>query len=331
MDKGASQHRLCIAPMMGRTDRHFRHLVRLISPRARLFTEMVTADALLHGDSKRTAFVESQECATVLQLGGSEPDKLAACCELAHPRGFSEFNLNCGCPSPRVVSGSFGASLMLRPQLVVRCVTAMRSATPRETPISVKLRLGVDDVYRYSYFRDFVLRLAGAGCDIFHVHARKALLDGLSPRENREVPPLNYTWVYRLKQERPDLTIILNGGVTSQSAVRSHQNRVDGVMIGRHAYREPFNLVECEHVSFPETTSETRPRGEVLEQYWKYAAERMSEGTNFQHIARHALNLFHGCAGSRQWRQMVSQSAHKVGTDHERLAALLERLPQLPP
>ncbi|MEQ8661532.1 MAG: tRNA dihydrouridine(20/20a) synthase DusA [Gammaproteobacteria bacterium] len=301
-----SAWRLCVAPMMQKTDRHFRYLARLISPRARLYTEMVTTGALLHGPRERLLAYDVSEQPLAIQLGGSDPDALARCAELASAHGYAEVNLNCGCPSERVQSGAFGACLMREPALVAACVTAMREAVPAQVEITVKTRLGVDDVYDYGYFRDFVAVLAAAGCRVFHVHARKAWLKGLSPRENREIPPLEYAWVHRLKRELPHLVVVVNGGITTPAAAHAHLAAVDGVMIGRRAYDAPATLAAFESALFDAPAAALDERA-IVESYARHAAVESARGTPPRVLTRHLVNLFEGVPGARRWRRHLSE------------------------
>jgi len=301
-----SPWRLCIAPMMQKTDRHFRYLARLLSPHARLYTEMVTTGALLHGPRDRLLAYDATEQPLAIQLGGSEPEALATCARLASERGYVEVNLNCGCPSERVQSGAFGACLMREPALVGACIEAMRDAVPASVEVTVKHRLGVDELYDYGYFRDFVARLAEHGCRVFHVHARKAWLQGLSPRENREIPPLEYTWVHRLKRELPGLVIVINGGITTPLAARTHLDAVDGVMIGRRAYEAPASLAAFDASLFGAPASGPDELA-VVARYMAYAAAESARGTPTRVLTRHLVNLFQGRPGARRWRRHLSE------------------------
>lgn len=299
-----SPWRLCIAPMMQRTDRHFRVLARLLTPHARLYTEMITTGAVLHGPRARLLAHHPSERPLAVQLGGSVPHELAAATRLCVDAGFAEVNLNCGCPSDRVQAGTFGACLMAQPARVAACVGAMLEAAGDAVTVSVKTRLGVDDLYSYDYFRDFIARLAACGCRVFHVHARKAWLDGLSPRENRELPPLEYAWVYRLKRELPELTIVLNGGITSSAAARLHVAELDGVMIGRRAYDAPLELAAFDAALFG---GGRRPAtAEIVGAYLAYVERELVAGTALRHMARHLLNLYQGQPGARYWRRALT-------------------------
>jgi tRNA-dihydrouridine synthase A len=297
-------HRLCIAPMMERTDRHFRFLARLLAPHARLYTEMITARALLRGDRHRLLAYHPDEHPVALQLGGSEPDELAAAARLGEAAGYDEINLNVGCPSDRVQAGCFGAALMLEPARVARCVAAMRGAV--DVPVTVKTRLGVDDHDSYEFLEGFVRTLAAAGCDTIVVHARKAWLEGLSPKENREVPPLDYQRVYRLKAAFPELTVIINGGLTGVEGSLAQLDRVDGVMLGRAAYQDPWLLADL-HRSMFAAASRLATRTAVLTTYLDYVQMQLDAGTPLRAMTRHVMGLYLRRPGGRAWRREVSQ------------------------
>jgi tRNA-dihydrouridine synthase A len=313
------RHRLCVAPMMDWTDRHCRYFLRQVSSRAFLYTEMITTGALIHGDVERHLAFHPAEHPVALQLGGSEPDELASCARLGERYGYDEINLNIGCPSERVQRGAFGACLMAEPALVARCVSAIRDAV--RIPVSVKHRIGIDAVEAYAFVRDFVGTVSEAGCNSFFVHARNAVLKGLSPKENREIPPLKYDYVYRLKQDFPHLEIVINGGITTRAQVDEHLGHVDGVMLGRVAYHHPWFLAD-----------EGNTRARVVQTMYAYAAEMIDKGCSMRSIARHMLGLFHGLPRARLWRRMLSDAemlkqnnpelllralhaAEKIGTD----------------
>lgn len=304
----ATPWRLCIAPMMQRTDRHFRFLARLLSPHARLYTEMITTGALLHGPRARLLAHDTSERPLAVQLGGSDPDALAACAGLVVDHGGAEVNLNCGCPSDRVRAGAFGACLMRDPRRVQRCVEGLLAGAAGRIEVSVKTRLGVDDLYSYAYFSDFIGGLLAAGCRVFQVHARKAWLNGLSPRENREVPPLEYAWVHRLKREYPHATVIINGGIQSPAAAIAQLAHVDGVMIGRHAYDAPYDLLAYEGALFGPVAAPPS-RHEVVLRYTDYARRERATGTPTRVVHRHLLNLFQGRGGARRWRRALTERA----------------------
>jgi len=290
--------------MLDWTDRHCRYLHRLLSRHALLYTEMVTTGALLHGDVPRHLRFDAQEHPLALQLGGSEPQDLAECAALAQEWGYDEVNLNCGCPSERVQRGAFGACLMAEPQLVARCVAAMRARV--DLPVTVKHRVGIDRVERYEFLRDFVATLADAGCGTFIVHARNAWLQGLSPKENREIPPLRYAMVYRLKQDFPQLRIVLNGGVVSSAQAQQHLQHVDGVMLGREAYHNPWSLSRWDQEFFGAAPT-TLTRDAVERAMVDYMArEAAQHGTSWYAIARHMLGLRLGQPGARHWRRVWS-------------------------
>ncbi|MBK6658471.1 MAG: tRNA dihydrouridine(20/20a) synthase DusA [Proteobacteria bacterium] len=305
--------RLCIAPMMQKTDRHFRYLARLIAPHARLYTEMLTARAILRGDTAMLLRHHADEQPLAVQLGGSEPTELAAAARLCVAAGYQEVNLNCGCPSDRVQAADFGACLMAKPQLVSDCVRALIDAVPAGITVSVKTRLGIDDLYSYEYFSDFVGALHASGCRVFHVHARKAWLSGLSPRENREIPPLEYTWVYRLRRELPDAVIVINGGISGVDEVVHHVHEVDGVMLGRAAYDNPYGLAAIDAALFGAREVAPRSREQCLARYLDYVDVELASGTELHHITRHLLTLFQGQPGGRRWRRALSENAHRPG------------------
>ncbi len=300
--------RLSVAPMMDWTDRHCRVFHRVLAPSARLYTEMVHANAVIHGDRQRLVGFDPVEHPVALQLGGSEPALLAQAAQIAEAWGYDEVNLNCGCPSDRVQAGRFGACLMREPGLVADCVAAMHAAV--SIPITVKCRLGVDEDKDYAAFAGFVDQVVAAGSAMVVVHARNAWLKGLSPKENREVPPLRYDWAYRLKQQRPQLPVVLNGGIASVQAAQLHLQQLDGVMLGRAAYHDPYVLHQLES-----TLAGTSPvsRIELLRQMQPYVEARLSEGLALKHITRHLLGLFHGQPGGRAFRQILSEGAHRPG------------------
>lgn len=300
--------RLSVAPMMEWTDRHCRFFHRLIAPRALLYTEMVTTGALLHGDLERLLGNDAAEQPLALQLGGSEPDELASTAALAEAWGYQEVNLNCGCPSERVQRGSFGACLMREPALVAACVAAMRQATA--LPVTVKCRIGVDDSAEPGFLNEFVDAVAAAGCETFIVHARKAWLKGLSPKENRTIPPLRYEIVHALKAARPGLSVILNGGLREPLAAAAHLPRLDGVMIGREAYENPWSLRAFEQAVFGAGTG-LRSRHAVLAAMLSYIEAQRSAGVPLRAITRHMLGLFNGLPGARAWRRHISTHANE--------------------
>ena len=305
-----SPWRLSVAPMMDWTDRHCRFFHRLLTHRTRLYTEMVTSGALLHGDVPRHLDYHEEEHPLALQLGGSEPDDLARCAKLAAQWGYDEINLNCGCPSERVQRGAFGACLMAEPQLVADGVKAMVDAV--DVPVSVKHRIGIDREESYDFVRDFVGTVAEAGCRVFIVHARNAWLQGLSPKENREIPPLRHALVYRLKRDFPQLTIVLNGGVTSDAQITEHLQHVDGVMLGREAYHHPWMMSRWD-AEFLGGAACALTQDEVEAEMVAYMARELAEdGTPWSAIARHMLGLHHGRRGARLWRQVWSDHRLKA-------------------
>lgn len=301
--------RLSIAPMMDWTDRHCRFFHRLLAPQALLYTEMVTTGAILHNDPDRFLAFDPRESPLALQLGGSDPEALARATAIAEARPYAEINLNCGCPSDRVQSGRFGACLMAEPERVAECVAAMRSATAK--PVTVKCRIGIDDSDEEAFLDRFVDRVAAAGCRVFIVHARKAWLDGLSPKENREVPPLNHPRVARLKERRPDLAIVLNGGITEPVAAATALETVDGIMIGRVAYQEPYRLPAFTR-ALQDAAFVDPERRDILAAMRDYAAEAARCGTPVRAIARHVLGLYNGERGARAWRRRLSETMHKA-------------------
>jgi tRNA-dihydrouridine synthase A len=295
--------RLSVAPMLDWTDRHCRRFHRLLTRRTRLYTEMVTTGALLHGDQHRHLDFDPEEHPLALQLGGSEPADLAACARLAQRWGYDEINLNCGCPSERVQRGAFGACLMNEAGLVADGVKAMRDAVGADLPVTVKHRIGIDRIESYDFVRDFVGTVAEAGCEVFIVHARNAWLQGLSPKENREVPPLRYGFVYRLKREFPHLTIVLNGGVRSNAEIESHLSEVDGVMVGRQAYHEPWLMADWDARFLGAGANPSMDRVAVEVAWIEHLEQLHQRGTPWTTAMRHALGLWNGLSGARVWRQ----------------------------
>ena len=307
----AAQLRLSVAPMMDWTDAHCRAFHRVLAPHARLYSEMVHANAVIHGDRARLLAMDPSEHPVALQLGGSEPALLAQAARIGVDAGFDEVNLNCGCPSDRVQAGRFGACLMREPALVAEGVAAMINAVPG-VPVTVKCRLGVDDDHEWEHFLAFIDTIAEAGCVTFVVHARNAWLQGLSPKENREVPPLRYDWAYRLKQERPTLQVIVNGGIADAAEATAHLAHVDGAMLGRAAYHTPYLLHELDVAWFG---GEVLSRGDLLRAYRPYVEAQLERGVFLKHIVRHVLGLFAGQPGGRAFRQVLSEGAHKPGAD----------------
>jgi tRNA-dihydrouridine synthase A len=314
----SSPWRLSVAPMMDWTDRHCRYLHRLITRHTRLYTEMVTTGAIRHGDQPRHLDFSPQEHPIALQLGGSEPQELAYATTQARRWGYDEVNLNCGCPSERVQRGAFGACLMREAALVAQCVSAMvEAAQPSQAgqaamPITVKHRIGIDKEESYGFVRDFVGTVAEAGCEVFIVHARNAWLKGLSPKENREIPPLRYEMVYQLKREFPQLTVVLNGGVSTDAQIAEHLQHLDGVMVGREAYHNPWVMADWDARFWGDTSASPTERADIERQMVRYMEQLVAQGLPWSHAARHMLGLYNGIKGARHWRQ--------VWSDHQRKA-----------
>jgi tRNA-dihydrouridine synthase A len=298
--------------------------MRLLSPGARLYTEMVTAAAIVHGDSDRFLRFNDEEHPVALQLGGSRPDWMAQATAKAAGYGYDEININVGCPSDRVQSGQFGACLMASPDLVAECVVAMRKET--DIPVTVKSRIGIDDRDSYDFLKAFIEPVAAAGCQRFIVHARIAILEGLSPKENRTIPPLDYERVYRLKRDYPELEIIINGGLASLKQVDTVLERVDGAMIGRQAYHQPYFLAELEH--HINATWVMPSREEIVEKMVPYIDRQVAGGTSLNSITRHMLGLFAGQPGARAWRRYISEHAHRDGAGSEVLINALNAMPE---
>ena len=301
-------HRFCVAPMMAWTDRHARFFLRLISRNARLYTEMVPANALLHGATERFLAFDPTEHPVALQIGGADPNGLACAAKIGEEWGFDEINLNVGCPSDRVSSGHFGACLMAEPTLVAECVAAMSQAC--SIPVTVKCRIGIDNMEVGQPLDDFVGGIINAGCQTIIVHARKAWLKGLSPKENRDIPPLNYERVYDLKRNFPGASIIINGGIQSLEECKMHLSRVDGVMLGRAAYELPYLLSRVDQQIF-QSNDRQHSRLEIIEKLLPYCDTEINKGTPLHHITRHIMGLFHGCPGARNWRRHLSTNAVK--------------------
>ncbi|OBT01730.1 tRNA dihydrouridine synthase DusA [Vibrio cyclitrophicus] len=317
--------RLSVAPMLDWTDRHCRYFHRLLSKQTLLYTEMVTTGAILHGKGDFLEYNE-QEHPLALQLGGSNPVDLAACAKLAGERGYDEVNLNVGCPSDRVQNGRFGACLMAEPELVADCVSAMKEVT--DIPITVKTRIGIDDQDSYEFLTKFVSTVSEkGGCKQFTIHARKAWLSGLSPKENREIPPLDYDRAYQIKKDFSDLVIAVNGGVTTLEQTKEHLQHLDGVMIGREAYHSPFILAEVDQQIFGLDTP-IKKRSQVVEEMYPYIERELSNGASLGHISRHMLGLFQSMPGARQWRRYISENAHKKGAGIEVMQTALAKIPK---
>lgn len=310
-----------VAPMMDWTDRHCRAFHRVLSNRALLWTEMVTADAVIHGDRDRLIGFSDEEHPVILQLGGNEPDKMAEAARVAEGFGYDEVNINCGCPSDRVQSGAFGACLMRDPETVAACVVAMRAAV--SIPVTVKCRIAIDEDPPRETLFGFVDRVADAGCEVFTVHARKAWLKGLSPKENREIPPLDYDLVAELKQARPELTIVLNGGIKTLEDCQTHLQTFDGVMLGRAAYQTPALLGSVDQALYQPGAATLDPLDAVA-RYRPYIAARLEEGVRLSSITRHMLGLFNGQPGARLWRRTLSEKGPKPGAGLEVLDEAME-------
>jgi len=304
-----SPWKLCTAPMMEWTDRHCRHFHRLLAPHARLYTEMISCGALLHGPRARLLAYSAEQHPLALQLGGANPHELAACARLGADAGFDEINLNVGCPSDRVQHARIGACLMREPETVADCVSAMRAAVA--VPVTVKCRTGVDDFEDYEFLAAFVAVVAAAGCEVFIVHARKAILKGLTPAQNRSIPPLDWTRVARLKTDFPNLVFVVNGGLDSVASVRAQLPRVDGVMLGRAAYHDPWLLHRLDGELFDGVPRSTR--ADALRRLLPYVEDELSNGAHLHDLARHLHGLFNGCAGARRYRRHLAEHAARPG------------------
>ncbi|MBT8112986.1 MAG: tRNA dihydrouridine(20/20a) synthase DusA [Gammaproteobacteria bacterium] len=300
----SESHKFSVAPMLHCTDRHFRYLARLLSKKCFLYTEMITTGALIYGNRERWLRLHDDENPVAIQLGGSKPNEMAQCAELAEKYKFDEVNINVGCPSDRVQAGKFGACLMLEPEIVSSCIKAMKAASDIE--VTVKTRIGVDDQDNYEFLKQFVEKIAAADCKTFVIHARKAHLSGLSPRQNRSIPPLRYEYVYRLKQDFPELTIILNGGIKDTKEILAHLKELDGVMVGREAYDNPYFLSEIDEIIF-KTLTKSLSRFAVLDQYKLYMQSDLDNGVPLKVLAQHVFGLFYGLPGARSWRRYLSE------------------------
>ncbi len=306
--------------MMDWTDRHCRYFFRLLSPGALLYTEMLTASAVIHGDRDRLLGFDQFERPLALQLGGCDPSEMAQAARIAADFGYDEVNINVGCPSDRVQSGRFGACLMLEPERVRECFIAMQDAV--DIPVTVKSRIGVDDNDDHAFLEHFVAVLAGAGCATFVIHARKAILQGLSPKENREIPPLRYESVYRIKEDHPSLAVVINGGIRTSVDVQKHLAQVDGVMIGREAYRNPWFLTELEEVVLA-----GRPAGgrrQIIEAYLPYVEEQLARGIRLHSMTRHILGLYMGRPGARAWRRHLGRLGSSLDANASSIMEALE-------
>ena len=315
--------------MMGWTDRHARYFLRLITRHSLLYTEMVNTGALLHntqkvGSQKRLLAFHAAEHPIALQLGGSDPQALAQCALMVEDAGFDEVNLNIGCPSDRVKSGNFGACLMAQPELVADCVSAMKAKV--NIPVTVKCRIGIDDMESYQSLEHFIDVVAQGGCDTFIVHARKAWLKGLSPKQNREIPPLKYDYVYRLKNEKPELTIVINGGIKTIKSVQQQLEHVDGVMIGREAYNNPYMLASVDKDIYQDKDAAIKTREEIVYQMCDYIDSELANGVALHSITRHILGLYQGIPGAKAWRRYLSENAHSPDADSSVVRAALTKV-----
>lgn len=319
-----SGYPLSIAPMMDRTDRHYRYFMRQITRRTLLYTEMVTSAAILHGDREHLLGFSPQEKPLVLQVGGDTPSELAECARIAEAMDYDQINLNVGCPSSRVQNGNFGACLMAQPEQVARCIEAMVKVV--NIPVTVKHRIGIDHLDRYEDMANFVRIVSDAGCQHFTVHARKAWLQGLSPKENRNIPPLRYSDVHRLKQELPDLFVEINGGFTSLEQVQEQQEYVDGVMIGRAAYDNPYLFAKADCDIYSETVIPPT-RHQVVEAMFSYIDHWVAKGLKLNKITRHMLQLFAGQPGSRAWKRHITENSCLVGVGSEVVREALAKIP----
>lgn len=305
---------ISVAPMMDCTDKHDRYFLRLIAPDVLLYSEMITTQAILYGDNPaRFLAFHAAEHPLALQLGGSDPKALAECAQIGEDFGYDEINLNVGCPSPRVSSGKFGACLMLEPNLVASCIEKMNSKV--NIPVTVKCRIGVDEQDSYANLHAFIKLIASVGCQVFIIHARKAWLKGLSPKQNREIPPLCYDVVYQIKRDFPHLTIIINGGIKTTDDIDAHLQSVDGVMIGRSAYANPYTLANMQSKYMK--NNKILSRRAVVQQLLPYVRAELKNGVRLSSITRHILGLFQGIRGAAAWRRYISENACKVGAGAE--------------
>ena len=318
--------RFCVAPMMDWTDRHYRYFARLISKEAILYTEMVTTGALIYGDKERHLQYSSEEHPVALQLGGSNPDELAKCAALAEEYGYKEVNLNAGCPSDRVQNNMIGACLMGHAELVKNCLSAMSEAC--SLPITVKHRIGIDDFDSYAFLSDFVGTVKESGCKTFIVHARKAHLQGLSPKENREIPPLIYDYVYALKKDYPTSEIIINGGIKTIEECLTHLQNVDGVMVGREAYQNPWLLADVDSMIYAKKAN-SLSRHELVRQLYPYIDDQLRKGQKLSYITRHILGIFSSRPGGKRFRRYLSENAHKENANISTLEEALLCVPEV--
>jgi tRNA-dihydrouridine synthase A len=326
-DTHSLSRRFCVAPMMDWTDSHCRNFLRQLTKNALLYTEMVTTGALLHGDRIRHLKYRPEELPLALQLGGSRPADLAACARMGEDQGYSEINLNVGCPSDRVQNNMIGACLMAHPALVAECVAAMQQAV--NIPVTVKCRIGIDDMDSDARLAAFLETVSSTGCSTFIIHARVAILQGLSPKENREIPPLNYPRVYRMKQAFPALEIIINGGIRSLPECETHLQHVDGVMLGREAYQNPWMLHAVDHQLFG-SAWQPASREEVIAGYLPYVRAMLDDGVALHHITRHILGLFQGQPGGKRFRRYLSEHAHLTDASLNTLLQAMAEISQRP-
>jgi len=315
--------KLSVAPMMDCTDRHQRYLMRLLTRHTLLYTEMVTTGALIHGDREVLLGFDPKEHPIALQLGGSDPEALARCSKIAEDWGYDEINLNVGCPSDRVQNGAFGACLMAKPELVAECVNAMINAT--KLPVTIKSRIGIDNQDSYEALSQFVGTVASAGCNSFIIHARKAILKGLSPKQNREIPPLIYDFVYQIKRDFPNLEIAINGGIQDLDGAIEQLKQVDGVMIGRAAYHNPYILSEADHRIFSSHSPQI-DRLEIIDQFKPYISRCLKQGTPLKHMVKPLFGLFHGQPGARQYRRYLSENVYTQDAGLKVLEHAVERV-----
>lgn len=307
--------------MLDWTDRHERYFLRLMSRHAYLYTEMVTTGALIYGNRNRYLQFNAEEHPVALQLGGSDPKDLTECAKMAQDYGYNEININVGCPSARVQKGAFGACLMAEPQLIAECIDTMSLAV--NIPITVKNRIGIDEQNEEQSLRQFIDVVSQSGCNTFIIHARKAWLKGLSPKENRDVPPLNYDLVHQIKREYPQLEIIINGGIKTMESSLEHLQAVDGVMLGREVYHNPYLMMQVDATIYSDEVA-TQSRKQVLQQYFPYIEQQMGQGVYLKQLSRHLLGLFHGIPGAKAWRRHVSENAYKEGAGIEVLLQAME-------
>jgi tRNA-dihydrouridine synthase A len=317
-------HIVCIAPMMEWTDRHYRYLARLMTRHTRLYTEMITSAALIHGDRARFLQFDMSEKPVALQLGGSDPKEMALAAKFGETAGYNEININVGCPSDRVQAGKFGVCLMREASLVARCVQAMRETV--NIPVTVKCRIGVDHDDSYEFLRNFIDTVHNEGCNTFIIHARKAWLTGLNPKQNREIPELDYERVYQIKKDYPQLNVVINGGIQTLAEMQHHLNHVDGVMIGRQAYKHPQSLLTLDQFIFNDPTNEALNIEQVIIDYAKYIEKNMQQGVPFNSMSKHVLNLFQSVPGAKQWRRYLSENMHKSDAGIHTLFAALEKI-----